>query len=73
METKTIRVPAISCMHCVHTIKMEVSDIPGVEQVEADKDTQMVTVSWSQPADWEQIEACLVTINYPPESLITLS
>lgn len=73
METKTFKVPAISCMHCVHTIKMEVSDIPGVAQVEADKDTQMVTVTWNQPADWEKIRGTLVEINYPPEGLITLS
>ena len=49
METKTFKVPAISCQHCVHTIKMEVSDVPGVESVAADKDTQMVTVQWHEP------------------------
>lgn len=73
MESKTFKVPAISCMHCVHTIKMEVGEIPGVAQVEADKDTQLVTVTWNQPADWEKIRATLVEINYPPEGLITLS
>ncbi len=45
METKTFKVPAISCGHCVHTIKMEVSDIPGVERVEADHESKMVTVA----------------------------
>ena len=73
METKTFKVPAISCAHCVHTIKMEVSDVPGVESVEADKDTQMVTVAWNTPADWEKIRATLVEINYPPEGLITIN
>lgn len=72
MESKTFKVPAISCQHCVHTIKMEVGDIPGVERVDADKDTQMVTVAWDSPADWEKIRATLVEINYPPEGLITI-
>lgn len=73
METKTFKVPAISCMHCVHTIKMEVSDVAGVESVEADKDTQMVTVAWHEPATWDTIRQTLVEINYPPEGLISLS
>ncbi|MBP9502970.1 MAG: heavy-metal-associated domain-containing protein [Candidatus Promineofilum sp.] len=72
METKTFKVPGISCMHCVHTIKTEVGEIAGVQSVEADKDTKMVTVNWGNPADWEKIRATLVEINYPPEGLITL-
>lgn len=72
MESKTFKVPGISCGHCVHTIKMEVSDIAGVQLVEADKDTQMVTVTWDSPADWEKIRATLVEINYPPEGLISI-
>ena len=73
METKTFKVPAISCQHCVHTIKMEVSDVPGVESVAADKDTQMVTVQWHEPATWDKIRQTLAEINYPPEGLISLS
>ena len=73
METKTFKVPAISCQHCVHTIKMEVSDVPGVESVSADKDTQMVTVQWHEPATWDAIRKTLVEISYPPEGLISLS
>ena len=73
METKTFKVPAISCMHCVHTIKMEIGELPGVESVQADKDSQMVTVAWQDPATWEQIRQTLTEINYPPEGLISLS
>ncbi len=72
MESKTFKVPAISCAHCVHTVKMEVGEIPGVKSVEADKDSQMVTVSWDSPADWDKIRATLVEINYPPEGLISI-
>lgn len=73
METKTFKVPAISCAHCVHTIKMEVGDIPGVERVDADMESKMVTVGWNTPADWDKIYATLVEINYPPEGLITIN
>lgn len=73
MESKTFKVPAISCGHCVHTIKMELSDLPGVTAVDADQESQMVSVSWDAPADWETIRRTLVEINYPPEGLITLN
>ncbi len=66
MPAKTFRVPNISCGHCVMTIKNEVGELTGVSRVDADKDTRMVTVEWSEPATWEQIKGLLVEINYPP-------
>ena len=66
MSSKTFEVPNISCGHCVMTIKNEVSDLTGVQRVEADKDTRQVTVEWDNPATWEQINDLLVEINYPP-------
>ena len=73
METKTFKVPAIHCGHCVHTIKMEVGDIPGVERVEAHPDPRKGTGDWKNPADRKQNRATLVEIKYPPEGLITIS
>ena len=73
METKTFKVPAMCCQHGVHTIKMEVGEVPGVESVAAEKETQMVTVQWHEPATWEKIRQTLTEINYPPEGLISLS
>lgn len=66
MSSKTFEVPNISCGHCVHTIKMEVSELAGVSSVDASQDTRMVTVEWADPATWEQIKNLLVEINYPP-------
>ena len=66
MSSKTFEVPNISCGDCVMTIKIEVSDLAGVQRVEADKDTRKVTVEWDNPATWEQINDLLVEINYPP-------
>ncbi len=66
MQTKKFEVPNISCGHCVMTIKNELGDLAGVNKVEADKDTRMVTVEWQEPTTWTQIKNLLVEINYAP-------
>jgi copper chaperone len=73
MQSKTFVVPNIHCGHCTHTIKMEVGDLAGVEGVEADVDTRRVTVSWDDPASWEEIKALLEEINYPPAEPLQIS
>jgi copper chaperone len=72
MSSKTFTVPAISCDHCVRSIKNEISEIAGVASVEADSKSKVVTVSWDDPATWDQIKATLTEIEYPPQELITL-
>lgn len=67
MTTVTYKVPNISCAHCVHTIKTELGDLPGVERVEADQQTKLVTVGYGDPATREKIEAVLAEIDYPVE------
>jgi copper chaperone len=66
VQSKTFEIPNISCGHCVMTIRNEVSELAGVSKVEADQNSRMVTVEWSDPATWDQINALLVEINYPP-------
>ena len=66
MQTKTFEVPNISCKHCVMTVQNEVSEINGVQSVNADEQSRMVTVSWDDPANWDQIKDLLAEINYPP-------
>ena len=73
MKSKSFVVPNISCNHCTHTIKMEVEDIEGVESVAADEASKRVTVTWSEPATWDVIEALLHEINYPPADTIQVS
>ena len=68
MQTKTFKVPGISCGHCVNAIQNEVSDLDGVSSVVASQETKMVTVEWDAPQTWEEIKALLVEINYPPEN-----
>ena len=65
MNTKTIKIPNISCDHCVATIKREVGEIKGVESVEGDPLAKTVTIAWSDPADWKVIADTLQDIGYP--------
>ena len=67
MNKITYTVPSISCMHCAHTIKGELSEMEGVGAVEVDLDTKSVKVEYSPPASPEKIENLLKEINYPPE------
>jgi len=44
-ETVTYSVPAIHCAHCAMSIREEVSEVEGVELVDVDLDSKVVTVS----------------------------
>ncbi len=65
MNTVTYSIPNISCNHCVHTIKTEVSDLAGVKSVEADAASKKATITFEAPATEEKIKALLAEINYP--------
>ena len=65
METKSFQAPAIHCGHCTMTIQREVAELAGVKSVQADQNTQMVTVSWETPATWDKIKALMEEIGYP--------
>ncbi|MEJ2350591.1 MAG: heavy metal-associated domain-containing protein [Anaerolineales bacterium] len=49
----------------MHTIKMEVSDLEGVQSVAADVDAKTATISFEPPASEERIQQLLAEINYP--------
>ncbi len=67
MNQITYTVPNISCGHCVHTIKMELGEVAGIKNVDADAQSKMVTVTYEPPATPEIIEGVLAEINYPVE------
>jgi copper chaperone len=43
-ETLTYRVAGMSCAHCKSAVESEVGAVSGVEVVEADLETKLVTV-----------------------------
>ena len=65
MTTVTYSVPAIHCMHCTHTIELEVGDLEGVKSVKADMNTKNVTITFDAPASEDKIKALLTEIEYP--------
>jgi copper chaperone len=50
-ETATYTVPAIHCAHCAASIREEVSEVEGVDEVDVDLDTKIVTVQGSHLDD----------------------
>ena len=68
MNTITYAVPGIHCMHCTHTIEMELAEMPGVLAVNVDLDSKNVTVTFDPPADDEKLRSLLAEIEYPVAS-----
>jgi len=50
-ESVTYQVPAIHCAHCAMSIREEVSEVEGVDEVAVDLDTKIVTVTGSDLDD----------------------
>ncbi len=44
METKSYSVPEMTCGHCKAAVTRELEDVAGVEAVDVDLDTKLVTV-----------------------------
>ena len=44
-ESLTYSVPGVHCEHCVMSIREEVSEVEGVEDVAVDLEAKLVTVS----------------------------
>jgi copper chaperone len=66
MKTVTYTIPNISCNHCVHTISTEISELPGVKSVQANKDNKTTIITFDAPATEELIIETLKSINYAP-------
>ena len=62
---KTYSVPNIHCQHCVHTINMELSDLDGVNSVQADLETKSVKVDLENADKEQDILNLLDEIGYP--------
>ena len=65
MEERTVRVPAISCSHCVLTIKREIEELEGVFLVDGNEETKEISVRWEAPATLVQITDILMVIGFP--------
>ena len=62
-ETTTYTVPGIHCAHCVMSVREEVSEVEGVESVDVDLETKLVTIHGSDVSD-ERVRAAIVEAGY---------
>jgi copper chaperone len=62
-ETLIYSVPAIHCAHCGMSIREEVSEVEGVESVDVDLDTKVVTVSGHGLSD-DKLRAAIEDAGY---------
>ncbi len=63
--TVTLSIPAISCGHCVMTIKRETKELPGVLAVEGDPQAKTATFTLENEAALSGVKETLVEIGYP--------
>ena len=62
-ETATYNVPGIHCAHCGMSIREEVSEVEGVEDVVIDLDSKIVTIRGRELSD-EKLRAAIVEAGY---------
>ncbi len=67
MASKTVKIPSMHCGNCLNTIRLELLDLKGVNEVNGDIASKEITVQWNAPADWESITATLDEIGFSPE------
>ncbi len=59
----TYSVPAIHCAHCALSIREEVSEVDGVDEVEVDLDAKRVTIH-GDPLDDAALRAAIAEAGY---------
>ena len=64
---KTYTIPSIHCQHCVHTVKIELEELDGVEKVDVDLNTKKASVSMTSPDVEKEVLRTLTEIGYPAE------
>jgi copper chaperone len=68
MDTKTYAVPGMHCDHCKAAVSRELEAVTGVERVEVDLETKLVTVGGEALKDAALI-AAIVEAGYDAESV----
>jgi copper chaperone len=61
----SLRVPSMSCRHCVRAVSAAVNDVAGVQSVVIDLETKTVQVHGT--ADIDAVRSALATAGYPAD------
>ncbi|MFV0526479.1 MAG: heavy-metal-associated domain-containing protein [Acidimicrobiales bacterium] len=62
--TSTYTVVGMTCGHCVTSVTEEVTEVPGVTDVNVDLDSGRLTVTSDEPVDASLIEAAVTEAGY---------
>jgi len=65
-ETTVLRVPGMSCAHCVRAVQGELEAVAGVESASADLQTKLVAVQGSALDD-ASLRAAIAEAGYEAE------
>ncbi len=68
MSKITLKIPNISCGHCVNAIKNELLDMNGIKSAEGDPSQKIMEIEFVEPATEADIRKILKEINYPAEN-----
>lgn len=68
MSSITLRIPNISCGHCVNAIKNELLDMKGIKSAEGSPAQKTMEIEFIEPATEDDIRKVLKEINYPAEN-----
>ena len=64
MTTSTYTVTGMTCGHCVASVTEEVSEIPGVDHVDVELESGLVTITSTDPVDRSAVEAAVTEAGY---------
>ena len=69
MKETTLRVPDMSCGHCVATVQRSLETLEGVEGVDVSLETKMVTVRSIEELGDNDFMAAIKATGFSPESV----
>jgi copper ion binding protein len=64
MSTETYTVTGMTCGHCVSSVTEEVSELPGVTDVQVELETGRVTVTAAGPVGEDAVRAAVEEAGY---------
>ena len=64
MTTETYTVQGMTCGHCVSSVTEEVSELPGVQDVQVDLDSGRLTVTADAPVGADQVRSAVEEAGY---------
>lgn len=67
MNETVLKVPDMSCGHCVATVENALEQVPGVERVEVSLETKIVRVSHFGSMDPYALSEAIQSVGFTPE------